>query len=542
MKQRNANRLFTSLLALLLALCLLSACASPMSPSDNKPEAPGSDTDAGQDAPNAEPEYDDPAEDAPGGYWDDEAMSAPPSGKEEQGSNESYTEIIENAFVNAAESPSSYFSIDANTASYPNLRSMIQNGYQHISKDAVRIEEMLNYFGYDYQTPEDGSIFSLTSSVFDTPYNESTKLLTIGLAAQEIEFENVQNNLVFLLDVSGSMYGSDKLPLVQQAFMLLAENLNPNDRISIVTYASGDRVVLEGARGDEKQKIISAIESLQAGGSTAGSKGIQKAYELAMQYFIEGGNNRVILATDGDFNVGVTNITALEQLISQKRDTGIYFSVIGVGRGNVKSDKMEALALKGNGTYHYIDSVKEAKRALVEEIGGSMVTVAKDVKAGVTFNPEYVESYRLIGYENKQLTEDQFNDETTDAGEIGSGHTLTVVYEIKLTEKALADGENLAQVILRYKPTENSEGDTQTKEMVLDISTAAYHSEPTDTDTFVAGVVEFGLILRESEYKGQANLDSLIARLGTIDLANDEFKQEFVALIGQWRDIVNAQQ
>ena len=546
MKQRNKTKFFTMLLAMILALCLLNACASSVAPAEGTPNVPGSDINADSndpqsppsEAPGAEPEYDAPAEDAPGGYWDTESdkMPAIPSNGENVG-NESYTEIIENAFVNAAETPNSYFSIDANTASYPNLRSMIQNGYLSIPKDAVRIEEMLNYFNYDYQAPTDGSMFSLTSSVFDTPYHAETKLLTIGLAAQKIEFENVQNNLVFLLDVSGSMYDSDKLPLIQQAFTLLAENLNPNDRISIVTYASGDRVVLDGARGDETQKIIAAIESLEAGGSTAGSRGIQKAYELALQYFIEGGNNRVILATDGDFNVGISNTTELGNLIAQKRQTGIYFSVIGVGRGNLKSDKMETLALQGNGTYHYIDSVKEAKRALVEEIGGSMVTVARDVKAGISFNPEYVESYRLIGYENKKLSQDQFEDENTDAGEIGSGHTLTVVYEIKLTDKALAAGEHIAQVILRYKPTENSEGDTETKEVVLDVKTEAYHAERTDTDTFVAGVVEFGLLLRESEYKGQADLDALIARLRTLDLANDEFKQEFVDLVATFREI-----
>lgn len=540
MKQQKTNRILTVLCALLLALCLLVGCSAPMSPSNGdavKPEASDPSVD-GDDRPSPPAEApgdmpDSPAYDTNGSY---DEMESPPVGGEIPGNNESYTEIVENAFVNAAETPDSYFSIDANTASYPNLRSMIKNGYP-VSKDAVRIEEMLNYFNYDYPTPTDGAIFSLMSSMFDTPYNQETKLLTIGLAAQKIEFEQVQNNLVFLLDVSGSMYNSDKLPLVQQAFMMLTENLNPNDRISIVTYAGSDRVVLEGACGDEKQKIISAIEGLKAGGSTAGSKGIQTAYSLALQYFIEGGNNRVILATDGDFNVGVTDNAELEQLISQKRDTGIYFSVIGVGRGNIQADKMETLALKGNGTYHYIDSVKEAKRALVEEIGGSMVTVAKDVKAGVTFNPEYVESYRLIGYENKRLTQDQFEDENTDAGEIGSGHTLTVVYEIKLTDKALAEGADLAQVILRYKPTENSVGDTQTKETVLDIGTEAYHTERTDTDTFVAGVVEFGLLLRESEYKGQANLDALIARLKTLDLANDEFKQEFVDLVGTFRDI-----
>ena len=317
--------------------------------------------------------------------------------------NESYTEIVENPFVNAAETPSSYFSIDANTTSYPNLRRLINNRYD-IPKDAVRVEEMLNYFDYDYKTPDNGEVLALNASLFDTPYNSETKLLTIGLAAQSVEFSTVKNNLVFLIDVSGSMYSEDKLPLVQQAFMMLVENLNPEDRVSIVTYASGDAVVLSGAYGYEKQKIIAAIEDLTAGGSTAGSAGINRAYELAAQYFIAGGNNRVILATDGDFNVGITNNNELERLIAEKSKSGVYFSGFCVGRGNVKFDRMETLALKGNGTCSYIDSVNEAKRALVTSIGGSMITVAKDVKAGITFNPEYVESYRLIGYENKLLT------------------------------------------------------------------------------------------------------------------------------------------
>ena len=264
--------------------------------------------------------------------------------------NESYTEIVENSFVNAAETPSSYFSIDANTASYPNLRRLINMRYD-VPKDAVRVEEMLNYFDYDYKTPEDGEVLALNASLFDTPYNSETKLLTIGLAAQEVEFSAVRNNLVFLIDVSGSMNSADKLPLVQQAFMMLAENLNPEDRVSIVTYAGDDSVVLSGAYGYETKKIMGSIEDLSAGGSTAGSEGIITAYALAQTYFIEGGNNRVILATDGDFNVGVTNNSELEKLIAEKRQSGVYFSIFGFGSGNIKSDKMETLALKGNGVY-----------------------------------------------------------------------------------------------------------------------------------------------------------------------------------------------
>ena len=457
------------------------------------------------------------------------------------GGNEEYTEIIENDFISTNEQNTSYFSIDANTASYPNLRSLINNNYE-IPKDAVRVEEMLNYFDYDYQTPEGDEILALTSSVFDTPYNADTKLMTIGLAAQKVEFEQMQNNLVFLIDVSGSMYSEDKLPLVQQAFMLLAENLNPSDRVSIVTYAGADSVALDGAYGYEKKKIIAAISDLEAGGSTAGSKGINRAYQLAEKYFIEGENvnNRVILATDGDFNVGLSRTKDLEDFISEKRESGVYFSVFGVGRGNLKSEKMETLALNGNGTYAYIDSVREARRALVEQIGGTLVTVAKDVKAGVIFNPEYVESYRLIGYENKLLTEEEFNDETTDAGELGSGHTVTVAYEIKLRERDTAQvytgEETLAQVTLKYKPISGVATNQETqKESLLDIQLKSYHEELTDTDLFVSSVIEFALLLRDSKYKGTANFNSLVERLNGLNLESDEFKAEFRDMVKQCR-------
>lgn len=457
-------------------------------------------------------------------------------------SGEDYTEIIENQFINAAETPDSYFSIDANTASYPNLRRFIEQGYVNIPKDAVRVEEMLNYFDYDYETPKDGSVLALNSSLFDTPYNEKTKLLTIGLAAEEIEFENIKNNLVFLIDVSGSMYSENKLPLVQQSFSLLVENLNPEDRVSIVVYAGDDAVLLEGAYGYEKQKILAVIEDLKAGGSTAGSAGISTAYRLASKYFIEGGNNRVILATDGDFNVGVTGLLDLEDFIKLKASTtGVTFSVFGFGTGNIKADKMETLALNGNGTYGYIDSIKEAKRVLVEQIGGTLVTVAKDVKAGITFNPEYVESYRLIGYENKLLSEDEFNDSNTDAGELGSGHTVTVVYELILTEKGLNESGNVADVKVKYKPTENVGGDSATEqEITLSIGTDSYHSELTDNDAFVASVIEFALILRDSKFKGDANIEELIARLDSLDLSNDECKEEFRNIVKLYNERVVA--
>ncbi|MBR2460079.1 MAG: von Willebrand factor type A domain-containing protein [Clostridia bacterium] len=451
-------------------------------------------------------------------------------------SGNNYTEIVENAFISAAQKPNSYFSIDANTSSYPNLRSLINNGYT-IDKNAVRVEEMLNYFNYDYAKPEGDEILSLTSSVFDNPYNPETKLLTVGLAAREVEFTSQRNNLVFLIDVSGSMFGADRLGLVQQAFMMLAENLGDDDRVSIVTYAGSDRVALEGAYGRDKANIMAVIEDLSAGGSTAGADGINTAYALAERYFIQGGNNRVILATDGDFNVGVSGTSQLEKLIKNKRESGVYLSVFGVGYGNYQAEKMEALALNGNGTYSFLDSVAEARRALVEQIGGTILTVAKDVKAGITFNPDYIDSYRLIGYENKLMSEDEFNDSAKDAGELGSGHTVTVVYELKLVENASLTEGNIADVTVRYKPTENSGGlSSESSELKMSVEAADYHSAMTQNDAFVASVVEFALILRDSDYKANADLNALITRLDDLDLSSDQFKDEFRSLVKKYRN------
>lgn len=494
---KNRKKMMLTALTMTLVMTLLLSACSASAPMDNMGNAPL------------------------GGYAD---MEMAPG--------ESYTEITENDFVSTTENNTSYFSIDANTASYPNLRSLIRNNYD-IPKDAVRVEEMLNYFSYDYQAPAEGDILGLTASMFPNPYNPETMLLTIGLAAQEVEFSETKNNLVFLIDTSGSMFSSDKLQLVQQAFMMLAENLNPEDRISIVTYAGSDTVALSGAYGYEKQKIIAVIEDLQAAGSTAGSEGIETAYALAEQYFIEGGNNRVILATDGDFNVGISDTEALKKLIAQKRETGVFFSVFGVGRGNLQSEKMEALALSGNGTYSYLDSVAEARRALVEQIGGSMITVAKDVKAGVIFDSEYVERFRLVGYENKLLTQEEFENDATDAGELGSGHTVTVVYEIKLNktdERVWQPEDVLAQVTVKYKAPDAGAEDAS-QELLLDIAWKDAHEEMTAQDAFVASVVEFALLLRESQYKADASMDSLIARLNDLDLSGDPFKTEFRDLV-----------
>lgn len=449
-------------------------------------------------------------------------------------SGEDYTEIKENDFVDTSVTTESYFSIDANTASYPNVRRMINTGIEQIPKDAVRVEEILNYFTYDYSTPTNGEVFALTSSIFPNPYNSETKLMCIGLATEKVEMTEQQNNIVFLIDTSGSMF--DELPLVQIGFKLLAENLNPTDRVSVVTYAGSSEVALDGAYGYETDKIKAVIEDLSAGGSTAGCKGLQTAYEIAGKHYIEGGNNRVILMTDGDFNVGISSNIGLENFISEKRESGIFLSTFGVGSGNYQSSKMETLALKGNGTYSYIDSVAEARKALVEQIGGTLITVAKDVKAGVYFNPDYVSSFRLIGYENKLLTQEEFENNATDAGELGSGHTATVVYEIKLTEAGenLTEG-NFAEVKIRYKkPSEGT--DAVSSEQVLPITASSYHNQLTFIDNFVSSVIEFALVLRQSDFVAQGNIENVIARLNQLNLDDDEEKLEFRNLVKYYQD------
>lgn len=444
-----------------------------------------------------------------------------------------YNEIIENDFLDAGLYPKSTFSLDVNTAAYSNLRKHIVSGYP-ISKDQVRIEEMVNYFKYDYPEPEEGRPLSITTALYPCPWNEEAYLLQIGLKSMEIDFADVANNLVFLLDVSGSMDSPDKMGLMQQAFIMLTEQLDENDVVSIVTYAGSDRVVLRGVSGSQKQTIRGAIEDLRAGGSTAGARGIQTAYEIAQQYFIPGGNNRVILATDGDFNVGISSKQGLEDLISSKRQSGIYLTVLGFGYGNLRDDKLETLANRGNGNYGYIDSLLEAKKVLIEEIGGTLQTVARDVKAQVEFNPAKVLRYRLLGYENKLLTEEDWEDDEKDAGEIGAGFTVTAMYEVILAgEDAEAEStmeENFLKVSVRYKdPDINS---SEVKEISRYASQADITGQPGDDQLFISAVVEVALILRDSKYKGTANLNSVIERLeGISSLENDPYKSEFLNLV-----------
>lgn len=439
---------------------------------------------------------------------------------------EKYAEIKENAFVNTSENNKSFFTLDSNTASYANLRRYINNGIK-LNSNIIKTDELINYFSYNFNTVGEDKTFGLSAQMIDCPWNDGSKLVTIGVSTKEEVVDNTKgNNLVFLIDVSGSMYNSNKLPLLKQAFPMMLDGLNDNDLVSIVTYASGVKVVLEACRVSEKDTILQAIDSLKAGGSTSGEKGIELAYQVASSCFIEGGNNRILLATDGDFNVGIRNTEDLAKFISDKRQTGIYLSILGVGMGNYRDDISETLAKNGNGNSFYIDSIEEAKKVLCEDLNSVLLTVAKDVKAQVIFNEKMVESYRLIGYENKIITEDDFNNEEKDAGEIGSGHQTVVVYEIKLKENM--DENEIFNVTLNYKDPKTDKSYSE----VYSYDKSQITDNVLDDYKFVACLVEFSLILRNSEYKGQADIYNVIERLEQLtSIKDDQYKQEFIELI-----------
>lgn len=444
-------------------------------------------------------------------------------------SGDSFNEITENDFILTETEAKSSFSLDANSASYSYMRAVLNDG-RRVDKNAVRIEEMINYFSYDYPAPEADAAVALSANIGDCPWNDAHKLMTVGVRTQEVDMGSVRNNLVFLVDSSGSMYGDDRLGLLQNAFALLTENLTENDRISVVTYAGDARVILRGVRGDEGVRIRQAVYEIEAGGSTAGAKGIRTAYEIAAENYIAGGNNRVILATDGDFNVGVSTQAGLEKLIKEKRETGIYLSVLGFGMGNYKDDKMETLAKNGNGNYAYVDSLFTARKILVQEMGGTLVTVARDAKAQVTFDPTVVKSYRLIGYENKLLTPEQFEDDKTDAGELGAGLTVTALYEVELI------GEGKAAIAaVRYKDPGTTD-DTVT-EVTADVATGNCDSEDF---RFITAVAEFGLLLRDSVYMGNASFAAVVERLNALSSAeSDVYRKDFKTLVKKAADIYN---
>ncbi len=456
---------------------------------------------------------------------------------------EEYSTIRENSFQSTAAQPLSTFSADADTASYTNVRRFIRQD-QTVPKDAVRLEEMINYFHYDYPAPESGEPFSVTAEIADCPWNPDTKLMRIGLKTVDIDLSQRRPmNLVFLIDTSGSMDDYDKLPLVQQAFSILTESLSPSDRISIVTYAGSDKVVLEGADGNDGFRIREAINSLSAGGATAGAAGITTAYQIAEKYFIEGGNNHILLATDGDLNVGLSSESALKQLVEEKRENGVFLSVLGFGTGNIKDNKMETLADNGNGSYHYIDSITEARRVLVEQMGGTLVTVAKDVKFQVEFNPAYIKGYRQIGYENRALAAEDFADDSKDAGEIGAGHAVTALYELAFTDSPMQfDSENLKYSDTAALGTENGEYLTVSvryKQPDGDVSNLLTYPVTEDARTeqmsadmqFAAAVTEFGMLLRGSAFKGSASRESVLELAAAGAESGDPYKAEFTELV-----------
>lgn len=439
---------------------------------------------------------------------------------------ESYDNITENSWLSTLDKPLSTFSVDVDAASYGNVRRFITSG-QLPPADAVRIEELINYFDYDYPDPRGKHPFSITTEVAACPWNRGHKLVHIGLQGERIAVENLPpSNLVFLIDVSGSMNTPDKLPLLKSSFRMLVDQLRRQDRVAIVVYAGAAGLVLPSTCGSDKEQILCAIDRLEAGGSTAGGAGIQLAYQLAQESFLEDGNNRVILATDGDFNVGASSDGDMVRLIEEKRRSGVFLTVLGFGEGNLKDSKMEKIADAGNGHYAYIDNIVEAKKVLVSEMGATLLTIAKDVKLQVEFNPARVSSYRLVGYEDRLLQDRDFDDDTKDAGEIGAGHSVTALYEIALTDReddrtvkprkysdvTVKDGARrsaeLLTVSFRYKAPAESESRLLSVE-VKDRNTR--FADASDTFRFSAAVAEFGMILRNSPEKGDATMADVIA-------------------------------
>ncbi len=462
--------------------------------------------------------------------------------------DEAYGTFIENVFESPKTAPLSTFSIDVDNASYTNIRRIINAG-QKVPKDAVRVEEMVNFFKYQYPQPVDNKPFSINTEYSDCPWNPNTKLVRIGLQGKIIPTDNLPaSNLVFLIDVSGSMSDMNKLPLVKESLKVLVNQLRDEDKISIVVYAGAAGLVLPPTSGNNKQAIIDALEKLQSGGSTAGGAGIELAYKTAEENFIKSGNNRVILATDGDFNVGASSDSAMQTLIENKRKSGVFLTCLGYGMGNYKDSKMETLADKGNGNYAYIDTIQEANRFLGKEFKGSMFAIAKDVKIQIEFNPAHVASYRLIGYENRKLNPEDFKNDAIDAGELGSGHTVTALYEIiligakskfyteptdlkysKVTPTETKFNDELATVKFRYK---KPDGDKSIEMVSIIEDPATVINEASNDMKFSTAVAWFGLKLRDSKFISNTS-SSDIKKLAHEGLAYDDqgYRAEFIRLM-----------
>ena len=470
-------------------------------------------------------------------------MSLPEEIPATQHNTEEYSRIYENEFLKVTDNPLSTFSIDVDTGSYSNIRRFLNQG-QFPPEDAVRIEEMINYFSYNYKKPTGQDPFSINIDAAIAPWNNKHQLIRIGLQGKTLAQEEIPpTNLVFLIDVSGSMESENKLPLLKKSLKMMVKQLSEDQRVALVTYAGNAGKVLDSTPGSNKQKILTAIDRLSSGGSTAGGAGIKLAYQIAKENFIKGGNNRVILATDGDFNVGISSTSEMIRLIEEKRKDNIFITVLGFGMGNYKDNRLEQIANKGNGTYHYIDTQKEAKKVLVEELGSTLFTIAKDVKLQIEFNPTQVKAYRLIGYENRMLNKEDFNDDTKDAGELGAGHTVTALYEIipanseeevgsidelKYQKKQNIPSKDLMTVKLRYKDPDQD----KSKLIKQSIEKTKINQEPKDDFQFTAAIAEFGLVLRNSKFKGTASYDNVI-KAAKNSKGKDKwgYRQEFIDLV-----------
>ncbi|MPL56073.1 hypothetical protein SDC9_01555 [bioreactor metagenome] len=472
-----------------------------------------------------------------------------------QNNNESYDSWEENPFELSTSQPLSTFSIDVDNAAYSNIRRMINNG-QIVDKNAVRVEEMINYFKYNYPQPSVNEPFSIHSEYNDCAWNPQHKILKIGLQGKTLVEKNLpSSNLVFLIDISGSMNAANKLPLLKSSFKVLLERLRPQDKVAIVTYAGNAGIALKPTSASQKEKIMTALENLQSGGSTAGAEGIITAYKLAEENFVKNGNNRVILATDGDFNVGVSNNEDLKAMIENKRKSGVFLTCLGFGMGNYKDNRLEMLADKGNGNYAYIDNIQEANKFLGKEFAGSMYAIAKDVKIQIEFNPKLVKAYRLIGYESRKLKTEDFINDKIDAGELGIGHTVTALYEVipanstseflpkgsdlKYTEVKTKDnlGNELATIKFRYKRPNEEES----KELIQTVSNSQKEINSASLDfRFANAVAWFGLVLRDSQYISNKNLEDII-NLAKQGKSSDEdgYRAEFIRLMESYKSIKN---
>jgi len=438
---------------------------------------------------------------------------------------EEYGKIIENPFLGAKDNPLSTFSIDVDNAAYSNVRRYLSEWNQLPPNGAVRLEEMINYFDYDYPQPTGEHPFSVNMELSQAPWAQEHQLLHIGLQGKDLNYDELKpSNLVFLIDCSGSMSSDNKLPLLKKGLKMLLSQLDDKDKVAIVAYAGAAGLVLPATPASQANKILSALDRLEAGGSTAGGQGIELAYKTAQEALIEGGNNRVILATDGDFNVGPSSSSDLVDLITEKRKLDIYLTICGFGMGNYKDDRMEQISNAGNGNYFYIDNEKEAKKVFVREMRANMFSIAKDVKIQIEFNPQWVKAYRLVGYENRLLKAEDFDDDTKDAGELGAGHTVTAIYEIipqgsastqKVTQQPALkyqdapsiknNSSDLMTLKLRYKPLDSD----KSKLLEFNLNKDAAVEQTSDNFRFSAAVAAFGMLLRDSEFKGTANFDKV---------------------------------